>query len=59
MALAGLEQKTLLWSQFVGLACAIVGGVWAVKKVLQKQYRDYRLALIASTEAQMQQSLDN
>ncbi len=59
LALAGLEEKTLLWSQLVGIACAIVGGVWAVKSVLQKEYRDYRLALIPSTEAQMQQGLDN
>lgn len=59
LTLAGLEDKTLLWSQLVGIACAILGGVWAVRKVLQKEYRGYRLALIPSTEAQMEQSLDN
>ncbi|MCX4191150.1 hypothetical protein [Methylophaga sp. OBS1] len=59
IALAGLEEKNLLWSQVVGIACAVVGGIWAVKKVLEKEYRTYRLVLIPSTEAQMQQSLDN
>ena len=59
LALAGLEEKTLLWGQLVGIACAIIGGVWAVKKVLEKEYRQYRLVLIPSNEAQMQQSLEN
>lgn len=59
LALAGLEEKTLLWGQIVGIACAIAGGVWAVKKVLEKEYRQYRLVLIPSTEVQMQESLEN
>lgn len=59
LALAGLEEKTLLWGQIVGIACAIVGGIWSVKKVLEKEYRQYRLVLIPAAEAQIQKSLEN
>jgi uncharacterized membrane protein YsdA (DUF1294 family) len=54
----GLAEEMFLWSQLVGVLSAVFAGVWSVKQVLSKEYRDYRLVLVPSTEARLMETLE-
>lgn len=44
-------------SGVVGLVVAVPAGIWAVKTVLAREFRHYRIALVPSTEARLEQVL--
>lgn len=48
---AGRPDLARQFGQLLGIAVAIPVGIWAVKAVLSKEYRQFRVALISSAEA--------
>ncbi|MGD2118195.1 MAG: hypothetical protein PVG66_07545 [Chromatiales bacterium] len=46
-----------LYGQIIGFVVSIPVGIWVVKTVMTKQYRHYRIALLPSNEALLEQSI--
>lgn len=57
-SMMGDGRLTNIYIQSAGLLVGIPVGILVVKIVLSKEFKDYRIVLIPSTEARMQVSLD-
>ncbi len=53
----GNNHLTNIYVQSAGLLVGIPVGILVVKIVLSKEFKDYRIVLLPSTEAMMQKSL--
>jgi hypothetical protein len=56
IALASIGRGDLVeyWGRLIGVVVAVPAGVWAVKTVLGKEYRQFRIALVPSAEARLE-----
>lgn len=45
------------WAEVIGALLVVPAGIWAAKKVLTMEYRRFRVALLPSTEALLEQRL--
>jgi hypothetical protein len=57
--LAGMqdEEQVALVAETAGLLVGIPIGIWVMKTVLTRQFRDFRIALVPSTEAKLENAL--
>jgi len=58
--LGGIEdtEQVALFAETAGLLVSIPVGIWVMKTVLTKQFRRFRIALVPSTEAMMENALN-
>ena len=55
----GHEHLTNIYTQSAGLLVGIPVGILVVKMVLSKEFRDYRIVIMPSTEVMMKESLND
>ncbi len=56
-AAQGMVEYTKIYGQVAGSIVSIPIGIWVVKIVLTTQFRDFRIALVPSTEQLLQNSV--
>jgi ABC-type phosphate/phosphonate transport system permease subunit len=57
VALAAIGRSDLveIWGRLIGVVVAVPAGIWAVRSVLKKEYRQFRIVLVPSAEARLEQ----
>jgi len=52
------EEQVALIAETAGLLVSIPVGIWVMKTVLTTQFRQFRIALVPSTEAKLENALN-
>ena len=54
LAATGRTDLVETWGRVIAVVVAAPAGIWAVRIVLRKEYRQFRIALIPSAEARLE-----
>lgn len=54
LAATGRSDLVETWGRVIGVVVAVPAGIWAVRIVLRKEYRQFRIALVPSAEARLE-----
>ena len=57
-AAQGVVEYTKIYGQLIGAILGIPIGIWVVKIILTMQFRDFRIALVPSTEILLEKSVN-
>jgi hypothetical protein len=57
MGVLGKGESAEVYGQLAGLVAGIPVGIWVVKTILTKEFGNFRIALVPSTEALMEKAV--